>query len=219
MSISHPNGNTAGARTGVRQRSRATIEKRILDAAEGVFAESGFSGATTAEIAKRAHIPKANLHYYFRTKEELYQRVLTNIIEFWLRTADLITPQADPGEALTHYIEAKILASRDRPLASRVFANEIIHGAPMLTGFLSTELKQWVDDKSKVIQSWIVSGKMRAIDPRHLFFMIWAATQTYADFASQIGAVMGKSELEDRDYKEAARQLSEIVLRGCGIVR
>ncbi len=200
---------------GIRQRSRANIERRILAAAESVFAETGFSGATTSEIAKRASIPKANLHYYFKTKEELYQRVLTNIIEIWLHTADMITPEADPAEALTHYIEAKILSARDRPLASRVFANEIIHGAPMLTGFLASELKSWVEVKSKVIRGWIAAGRMRDVDPKHLFFMIWATTQTYADFASQITAVLGRDALLAQDYRVAARQVAEILLRGC----
>jgi len=202
---------------GVRQRSRAIIERRILAAAEAVFAESGFSGATTSEIAKRAAIPKANLHYYFRTKEELYQRVLTNIVEIWLHTADMITPEADPAEALAHYIEAKILSARDRPLASRVFANEIIHGSPMLSTFLSTELRDWVEAKSKVIRGWIAAGRMREVDPKHLFFMIWATTQTYADFASQIAAVLGREGLSAMDYRTASRQVADIVIRGCGI--
>jgi TetR/AcrR family transcriptional regulator len=207
-------GGTGG---GIRRKSRANIERRILAAAESVFAESGFSGATTSEIARRASIPKANLHYYFRTKEELYQRVLTDIVEVWLHTADMITPEADPAEALIHYIEAKILSARDRPLASRVFANEIIHGAPMLSGFLASDLQAWVEAKSKVIRGWIAAGRMREVDPRHLFFMIWATTQTYADFASQITAVLGKDGLSAQDYRLAARQVADIVLKGCGI--
>jgi TetR/AcrR family transcriptional regulator len=201
---------------GVRQRSRASIERRILEAAESVFAEAGFNGATTAEIARRAAIPKANLHYYFNTKEELYQQVLTGIVNTWLHTADEITPEAEPARALSHYIAAKIELARERPIPSRVFANEIIHGAPHLGKYLATDLRSWLDTKAKVIRGWIAAGKMRDIDPRHLFFMIWASTQTYADFASQISAVMGR-ELNEQDYKAVARQMTDIVLRGCGL--
>ena len=202
-------GADAGNGGGVRQRSRASIERRILEAAESVFAEAGFNGATTAEIARRAAIPKANLHYYFNTKEELYQQVLTGIIGTWLHTADEITADADPARALAHYITAKIELAREQPIPSRVFANEIIHGAPQLGPYLETSLRNWVDQKSKVIKGWIAAGKMREVDPRHLMFMIWASTQTYADFASQISAVLGKEQLSPQDYKAVAKQMTE----------
>jgi TetR/AcrR family transcriptional regulator len=202
---------------GVRQRSRANIERRILEAAESVFAETGFNGATTAEIARRAGIPKANLHYYFNTKDELYQKVLTGVLNTWLHTADEITADADPARALAHYITAKIELARTQPIPSRVFANEIIHGAPHLGPYLETSLRNWVDQKSKVMKGWIAAGKMREVDPRHLLFMIWASTQTYADFASQVSAVLGKEQLSPQDYMGVARQLTEIILRGCGL--
>jgi len=205
------------AAKGIRQISRASIEARILAAAESVFAETGFSGATTAEIAKRAGVPKANLHYYFKTKTDLYRQVLQGILELWLGTGDLIKPESDPAEALNHYIAAKIELAQQRPLASRVFANEIIHGAPEIGDFLQEELRDWVDRKARVIDGWIAAGKMRRIDPRHLFFMIWANTQTYADFAVQIAAVLGRETLAPEDYQLAARQVSEIILTGCGL--
>jgi TetR/AcrR family transcriptional regulator len=201
---------------GVRQRSRASIERRILEAAESVFAEAGFNGATTAEIARRAGIPKANLHYYFNTKEELYQQVLTGIVNTWLHTADEIRADAEPASALAHYIAAKIELARERPIPSRVFANELIHGAPHLGRYLETDLRAWVETKVKVIRGWIAAGKMREVDPKHLLFMIWASTQTYADFASQISAVLGR-EPTPQDYKAVARQVTEIILRGCGL--
>ncbi|NJO32416.1 MAG: hypothetical protein HC869_04095 [Rhodospirillales bacterium] len=107
--------------------------------------------------------------------------------------------------------------AREQPIPSRVFANEIIHGAPHLGTYLGTELRAWVDTKAKVIRGWIAAGKMHDIDPKHLLFMIWASTQTYADFASQISAVLGKEQLSPQDYKAVARQMTEIILRGCGL--
>lgn len=210
-------GRRSQAVKGVRQISRASIEARILAAAESVFAETGFSGATTAEIAKRAGVPKANLHYYFKTKKDLYRQVLQAILELWLGSGDLIKPESDPAEALRHYIAAKIDLAQQRPLASRVFANEVIHGAPQISDFLQEELRDWVDRKSDVIEGWIAAGKMRRVDPRHLFFMIWANTQTYADFAVQIAAVLGRETLTQQDYQQAARQISDIILTGCGL--
>ncbi|HVO04449.1 MAG TPA: TetR family transcriptional regulator C-terminal domain-containing protein, partial [Candidatus Cybelea sp.] len=154
-----------------------------------------------------------------KTKQELYRRVLRRILDLWLGTADEIRPDSDPAQALAHYIAAKIDLARRRPLASRVFANEVIHGAPQIGKFLGTELQDWVAAKSKVIDGWVKAGKMHPIDARHLFFMIWAATQTYADFAVQIAAVLGRKSLKPADYEQAARQTTEIVLRGCGLTR
>lgn len=203
--------------SGLRAASRARIEARILAAAEKIFAATGFQGATTGAIAKAAGIPKANLHYYFKTKAELYRRVLADTLALWLATADRIAADRDPAEALDHYIRAKIDLARRRPFASRVFANEILHGAPHLKDFLACDLKAWVAVKGKAIRHWIAKGRMAAIDPAHLFFAIWASTQTYADFAAQIAAILGRSRLNAADYRLAADQLTAIFLTGLGL--
>lgn len=202
---------------GIRARSRARIEGNIRKAAEEVFAEMGFEGASTSLIAKRAGLPKANLHYYFKTKNDLYQFVLRDIIELWLNTAQEIQPDADPATALAHYIAQKIDLARDRPIASRVFANEVLHGAPRFDRFMRQDLKDWVERKSAIIEEWVAAGRINRIDPKHLFFMIWATTQTYADFATQIAAVLGRRELIDTDYQLASQQITTIILKGCGL--
>jgi TetR/AcrR family transcriptional regulator len=211
------NLDTEDSNVGIRARSRARIEASIRKAAEEVFAEMGFEGASTSLIAKRAGLPKANLHYYFKTKNDLYQFVLRDIIELWLNTAQEIQPEADPATALAHYIGQKIDLARDRPIASRVFANEVLHGAPRFDRFMRQDLKDWVERKSAIIETWINAGRMDRIDPKHLFFMIWSTTQTYADFATQIAAVLGRRELIDEDYRLAAQQITTIILKGCGL--
>ena len=211
------NLETEDGTVGIRARSRARIEASIRKAAEEVFAEMGFEGASTSLIAKRAGLPKANLHYYFKTKNDLYQFVLRDIIELWLNTAQEIQPDADPATALAHYIGENIDLARDRPIASRVFANEVLHGAPSFDRFMRQDLKDWVERKSAIIEAWISAGRIDRIDPKHLFFMIWSTTQTYADFATQIAAVLGRRELIDADYRLAARQITTIILKGCGL--
>lgn len=190
---------------------------RILEAAEAVFATRGFSGATTAEIAERAGIPKPNLHYYFRTKQALYRAVLDDILTLWLDATSSIVAEAEPKAALRAYIEAKMAYSRTRPLASKVFANELLHGAPAVKGFLGGAMRRLVDDKAKVIEGWIAAGRLQPIDPHHLFFVLWAATQTYADFDAQITAVLGKRSLGEADFAQAAETVSALVLRGLGL--
>lgn len=197
-----------------RGHIRESNEMRLLQAAETVFAERGFSGATTAEIAARARLPKANLHYYFRTKAELYRAVLANVLELWLDELDRFTPERDPSEAVADYIAAKLNWSRVRPNASKVFANEILHGAPFVKSYLARDLRRRVEDKAAVVRHWIGQGKMRPLDPKHFVFQLWAVTQHYADFEVQVRAVLGRRRLTERDFAAAAANVTRLILQG-----
>ncbi|QET06218.1 MULTISPECIES: TetR/AcrR family transcriptional regulator [Cupriavidus] len=198
-------------------RIRQENEALIMRAAEHVFARAGFAGATMAEIALRAGVPKSNLHYYFRTKQALYRAVLAHTLHLWLSETDIITADHAPRTALEQYIRAKMRLSESHPDASRVFANELLHGAPEIGGVLREALRELVARKAVVIRQWIASGQMAAVDPHHLFFTIWAATQTYADFEAQVCAVLGVAELDARTFDDATEHLVALLLRGCGI--
>jgi len=200
-----------------RGRVGQAQEEAILRAAEAVFAERGFSGATTAAIAKQAGLPKPNVHYYFRTKEALYRAVLRRILQLWLSATDTITEDADPATALRGYIAEKMRYTQRYPLASKVFANELLHGAPEIGNVLRQALRELVARKAMVIRAWIEGGQMAPVDPYHLFFTIWAATQTYADFEAQVCAVLGVSQLDADDFEHATEHLVALLLRGCGL--
>ncbi|MDR3536925.1 MAG: TetR family transcriptional regulator C-terminal domain-containing protein [Acetobacteraceae bacterium] len=200
-----------------REQLRQETEQRILRAAEPVFAEAGYAGATMAALAAAASLPKANLHYYFHTKEALYRAVLDNILTVWLSATDRIVPDGDPARAFSHYIRTKMTLSRLRPQASKVFANEILRGAPQLHSVLGGALRSLVAEKSRVIEGWIAQGLMDPVEPRHLFFAIWAMTQTYADFDVQIRAVLDVDRLGDREFSAGTALIERLVLRGCGV--
>ena len=197
---------------------RQTNEALILSAAERVFARAGFGGATMAAIAEASGLPKANLHYYFGSKEVLYRAVLSRILNDWLVPTHGITALADPRAALEQYVRAKMALSAERPDGSKVFANELLHGAPVIKGLLATDLRRLLLEKAAVVQTWIDANRMAAVDPVHLFFTIWAATQTYADFDEQIKAVLGKAELSPKDHARATEHVVSLILRGCGLV-
>ncbi|HWK44199.1 MAG TPA: TetR/AcrR family transcriptional regulator [Stellaceae bacterium] len=202
---------------GIAGRVRQANQARILAAAEQVFAQRGFAGATMAEIAAAADLPKANLHYYFGTKEALYLAVLEDILALWLDATDGIRADRHPAVALGGYIRAKMAHSRTRPLASKVFANELLHGAPHIRPYLALELRRRVEDKVPVIEGWIAQGLMDRVDAKHLFFSLWAMTQTYADFDVQIRAVLGVATLDEKDFSIATETVIRLILKGCGI--
>jgi len=199
----------------IRRRNVA----KILKAAEAVFAKKGFSGASTAEIARLADVPKPNLHYYFRTKQALYESVLDRILEMWLDAMDEIQPDADPAEALTRYLARKIELSRLKPGPSRLWAMEILAGAPHIGSFLRGRVRALVEEKSVIIHRWIGEGRIRPIDPTHLLFVIWASTQTYADFAAQIAAVLRRKRLDPSVYDSARETVTTLILNGLGLER
>jgi len=196
---------------------RQANEARILGAGERVFARTGLSGATMAAIADEAGLPKANLHYYFGSKLDLYRAVLARTLHDWLAPLDALTADADPAEALGGYIRAKMALSATRPDASRVFANELLHGATVVGELMRGELRSKVQQKAAVIDGWIADGRMAPVDATHLFFTIWAATQTYADFEVQVRAVLGQVELTAADHERATEHVAGLILRGCGL--
>ncbi|MFL5257868.1 MAG: TetR family transcriptional regulator C-terminal domain-containing protein [Rhodopila sp.] len=189
----------------------------ILTTSERIFAEAGFEGATMADLAAAAGLPKANLHYYFRNKDGLYSAVLDNILATWIAAADEIRPENDPAASLASYIRAKIEMSQSRPHASKVFANEVLHGATHLHSYFGGEMRRIFREKTAVIEHWIAEGLMDSVDPFHLLFAIWAMTQTYADFEAQIRPVLGITRMTDDVYRRGADLIVKLVLQGCGI--
>ena len=188
--------------------------ERILDAALGVFAHHGYSGARIDQIAEAAEMSKPNLLYYFRNKEELYRAVLRRTLDMWLGPLRELDPAKDPREALGNYIECKLSYSRTHPVASRLFAIEIMQGAPHLSEVLSTELAQLVEAKKATIRRWIEEKKLADIDPYHLLFAIWATTQHYADFEHQIRAVNKGKPLSRAQTEDAIESVTQLFLQG-----
>ena len=201
-----------------RRRPRPTIreenERALLEAAEETFAEQGFAGATTAEIARRAGLPKANLHYYFPTKQALYRAVIERVLTAWLAAASSFDSSEDPATALSAYIGAKMDLAREMPLATRIWSAEIMRGAPMIQDFLDTTLSEWVASRERAVKRWIAAGKLKPIEPRFLFYMIWATTQQYANAAHEIAALNHGRPLDDKAFERAKRQVIETILGG-----
>ena len=197
----------------IRERNK----RLILRAASEEFADKGFAATKTSDIAARAGLPKPNVYYYFQSKENLYRCVLESIVEPLLQASAPFRVEDDPLLALPAYIRSKIRISRELPHASKVFASEIMHGAPHLSAERTAQLNAQAAHNIACIQSWIEQGLMARVDPNHLLFSIWAATQTYADFDWQISAVTGKATLDDSDYEAAAETIIRMVIKGCEV--
>jgi len=197
----------------IRQKNKAII----FNAAKKEFVTYGFKGASIKRISERANIARANIHYYFKDKTDLYQQLLSNIIEVWNAGYGTLNAEQEPKVALTAYIRAKVMHSKNDPDSSRIFASELIHGAPILNDYLNSDFKTWLQSKVEVINTWIEKGLIDKVNPHHLLFLIWSSTQHYADFNVQVVAALNKDEMNDDDFEEVVASITQIILKGCGI--
>lgn len=185
------------------ERPRTRIQKRnreaILDAALGVFSSEGFRGATLDQIASEAGLSKPNLLYYFASKEAIYTELLSQLLETWLDPLHKLDPTGDPVDEIVGYVLRKLQMSRDFPRESRLFANEIVQGAPRIVDQIEGPLRELVDEKADLIESWQRQGRIAQIDARHLIFSIWSTTQHYADFDVQVRGILRPRDDEHLD--------------------
>jgi TetR/AcrR family transcriptional regulator len=163
----------------------------ILEAALEVFSAQGFRGATLDEIAEVAGLSKPNLLYYFPSKEAIHRALLTELLDIWLDPLRDLDPDGEPVAELLRYVRRKLNLSRDFPRESRLFANEILQGAPRMGEVLGSDLKRLVEAKAGVLTGWMDTGRIARMHPVHLIFAVWALTQHYADFDVQVRAVLG----------------------------
>jgi TetR/AcrR family transcriptional regulator len=179
-------------------KSDTRIQKKnrtaILSAGLVVFSQFGFRGSTLDLVAEEAGLSKPNLLYYFRSKDAIYTALLAKLLENWLEPLREIKADGDPVEELLGYAKRKLDMSQHYPRESRLFANEIIQGAPRIGDVLRGELRELVDEIATVINGWAAAGRINKVDPYHLIFSIWAQTQHYADFDVQVRAILGETD-------------------------
>jgi TetR/AcrR family transcriptional regulator len=205
------------SKTRRRTRIQRENEERILASALDVFSAHGFRGATLDMIAEGAGMSKPNLLYYFRGKDDIFAVLLEHLLINWLAPLRELSAAGDPMKEIRGYVRRKLEMARARPRESRLFANEIMQGAPRIQDVISGELKDLVDEKASVIRAWIAQGKIRKVDPYHLIFSIWATTQHYADFDVQVRLVLGLkdgTDGADGHIDDAARFLEGLFQHG-----
>jgi len=196
-----------------RVLNRDRLEADIAAEAVRVFAESGYEGASVSTIAENVGLSKQNLMYYFPTKQALYQRVLDDVLDNWLeRMANLAEPDGEPADVLRAYIRAKLAFSREHPLASRVYAMEVISGAPMYGAQIRERVLPLVRKDIEVFERWIADGRIAPVNATHLLFAIWAMTQSYADFATQMQLVLGAGDLNAANFADAEETICKLVI-------
>ncbi len=220
-------GSSAPPRKGGEPRKRpeksvpsddaGLIRDKILEGAEEVFARYGLHGATTAMIAAAAGISKPHIYYYFSSKETLYNAVLERTLKLWNSAIPPATTGLNPQAFLKDYIRAKLEFSRLHPRLSRIFANEILNGAPILRGQIKTEAADALGKLVTLLDGWQAAKKIKPINSAHLVFMIWGMTQYYANSASELEILLGKRHLDEADFHDGQETITKLVFSALGL--
>ena len=182
-----PKSNTPDTR--IQRENRA----RILESALEEFSRNGFRGTTLDQIAEGAELSKPNLIYYYNSKEDIYLELFAQLLDQWLEPLIALRIDAEPIEEILSYVRIKLDLSRDKPRESRLFANEVLRGCPRISEFIARDLKAVVEEVEVKLQHWMDTEQIAPCNPRHLIYSIWAVTQHYADFDSQIALLEADS--------------------------
>lgn len=196
----------------IRQRNKTLI----LQAAADEFVKFGYKGTSLQSIADRVDLPKANILYYFKSKKGLYLSLLEEILNLWNDGFADDAVDQEPAKVLEKYIRGKMNYSRSHPKASKIFALELIHGAPNIHDAMELPMIQWTEGKATIIQTWVDRGMIKPIEPLYLLFMIWGTTQFYADCDTEIDLIKGKP-LNDKEYEQATQFVIDMVFAGLGL--
>lgn len=161
----------------MEKREKPTTEQRILEAAEEEFLLKGFDGARTTVIAERAGVTHAMLHYYFRTKEQLFERIVAKITALVAQT--VLAAMGDPQKPIVERIQSGVASHFDlvaaHPLLPRFFLNEVVL-RPERYHLLDDSLKERITTLFTQLQTeadrTAVAGEIEAVNMRQLFVSI-----------------------------------------------
>ncbi|HDM8040023.1 TPA: TetR family transcriptional regulator C-terminal domain-containing protein [Vibrio fluvialis] len=195
---------------------RRRNQELILQAAADEFVKHGYKGTSVQAIADRVNLPKANILYYFKSKTGLYKALLQDILTLWNEGFSESAIDSSPQAVLRNYIVGKMRYSRTHPQESKIFAQEIIQGAPVIHDEIQFPVVNWAAGKASVINAWVEQGLIRPVDPLHLLFLIWGATQFYADFDTEIQLIKG-APMSEEEFEQAQQFLVDMILRGLAV--
>lgn len=196
------------------ERIRARNVLKILTAAVEVFSRKGLDGARIVEIAKASGLPKGNVYYYFSSKEEIYNATIDRLIHSWDEAFRHISADREPAEAIEAYVRAKLEHARGNAAETRLFANEILQGAEHLSFEAREHMRRVTAEKAGVLDGWAEAGKIVRVDARHLFILLWSATQFYVEFEALACDALDVRQLRTADYDLAAKTITNTVLNG-----
>lgn len=198
-----------------------STRERILDHAESVFALQGFAGARTKAIAQGASVNPAMIHYYFATKEGLFDSVLDR----------MITELSDIVERLTPAplsIEEKLEAFFDGYFDYLVRHPNFTRLTKMSIGVTSSKkMEDWIERFFRplfqagvaFLKNGIDAGRFSVADPEQFLVSFYCMTVSYFSDADFLSVLLERNALSQESIESRREALKELFFRGLGAVR
>ena len=201
------------AEMGGREPQADEVRTRVLAAAEAVFAERGYAGATTREIAERAGIGKRMLFYYFTTKDAVYRAVLERIVQGLVAIFEVSRNQPGPIglaesiEGITHFTAQNLQATK-------VWMREIIDGGPHLADLTEKHLADMYRQAGTTVARNMEAGIFRPGDPVHVMTSVGGVTLFYFLIVPVLRLIWDRDPLDPDVVAERARMARDLLLHG-----
>jgi TetR/AcrR family fatty acid metabolism transcriptional regulator len=185
---------------------REKRRKKILKAAERLFAKQGFHGTEVESIAKAAGVSKGSVYNYFKNKEDIFFSVVENGIEELNRKMrEGMGKIQDSIGRLKRGIEIYVNHLEDNHALFKVLASEHIHLSTVKNRYYKDLFSRTVH-LEKVISEGIQRGEIKKVDP----YIAATCLNGMIDFLFYRGLVTGKKI----SAKEMAKEVSKIYMKG-----
>ncbi len=202
-----------------------TTEQKILAAAREEFCERGLDGGRMQAIADRAGVNKALLHYYFRSKEKLFEIIISDLVTtIWDRIRRELETTVTPADAravISTLISAYINTFAQNPEYPLVLIHQLLHrdkNVPLILKQVVTSLGDGPARLIMLLNSEIRAGRVRNIDPVHFIMNVMGMIMVsfFSQPASEIiKRVSGLSITYDDDFYESRIQaITDMICQG-----
>lgn len=153
------------------------LEARIVDAARQLFIERGFVGTSMSDIASRAGINRPTLHYYFRTKERMFDAVFGGIVGTLVpRVKDIVLqPDRPIGERVASVVDAYYDVFGANPGLPMFIVREMHRDFDgVVRTIMELRLGQYIESVRQGLQGEMDSGRLRQVPMRYLFLTFYS---------------------------------------------
>lgn len=187
----------------------STTEQNILEAAINVFQKKGMAGTRMQEIADEANINKAMLHYYFRSKQRLFEAVFMQaFLKFAPQINDIFSSDATVFEKVRSFVDSYISFVQENPYIPSFLIQEINNNPEFAQSFFNTHGVPDPGPFEKQIAQEIERGILKPIDPKQMILNLFSLTAF--SFAAN-GLVKGLLNIDEGNFKMMMEERKKLI--------
>ena len=202
----------AGQASGVRKARREATRARIISAALKVFAEKGFDGAGTREIAGLAKVRQGLIGHYFTSKESLWKEAVTGLFDDFAGRMVAASNGRDFEQALREGIRIYVRFSAERPEHARIMQHAGTQRGPLLTWLVETHVRRYYDGLQRILARAKREGLAPPVRGPLLHYILNGAAQSVYALEPEARLLTGESVTSPKWVEEHADALADLLL-------